>query len=261
MGYSNDRAFCYDNKLITHGHTDHIGALHTDHCARTLYKLDRLKLFIMPHQCVKPFKMIATAISEMNCGKSGDQMKIFDSLLATKLVDTESCELTFQTLIGVSKLESEYVVKSFEMDHKIKSWGYIIYRKTKRLKPQYHGLSSRDIVEIKKKIGADNLSDIVYTPLLGYTGDTTVKGVMAHPEFMSVPLLIMECTGFSPEDKPDCIGGKHIHWDDIVINQANFLNDKIVLFHFSQQYKTLDDILQYTQTGPQELNDKIILFF
>ena len=25
MGYANDRAFSFDNKLISHGHTDHIG--------------------------------------------------------------------------------------------------------------------------------------------------------------------------------------------------------------------------------------------
>ena len=68
MGYANDRAFSFDNKLISHGHTDHIGALYTDYCARQLYNVNKPNLIIMPKQCIKPFTMISSAISEMNCG-------------------------------------------------------------------------------------------------------------------------------------------------------------------------------------------------
>ena len=31
MGYIHNKSHAYDNKLISHGHCDHIGALHTDH--------------------------------------------------------------------------------------------------------------------------------------------------------------------------------------------------------------------------------------
>lgn len=261
MGYSNERAFSYDNKLITHGHNDHIGALHSDHCARRLYKIEKPKLYIMPKQCIKPFKMIATAVSEMNCGKSGENMKVFDSLLLTNIVESEYCESNYQHLIGCSKPVSEYAVKSFVMDHKIKSYGYIIYRQSRKLKSQYQGLSGNQIMEIRKEIGNDNLTDVVYTPLLGYTGDTTIQGLITNSEFLTVPLLIMECTGFSPDDKFDCVDGKHTHWDDIVANYKFFKNDKIVLFHFSQQYRSIDEIHHYTQHSPKELNDKVIFFF
>jgi ribonuclease Z len=261
MGYYNDIAFSYDNKLITHGHNDHIGALHYDHSARKLYNIEKIGMFIMPSQCIKPFKMIATAISEMNCGKSGKNMKVFDSLLLTNIVESEYCEYTYQHLIGSSKLISEYAVKSFVMDHKIKSYGYIIYRLSKKLKSEYQGLSCTQIIEIKKQFGAENLTEQVYTPLLGYTGDTTIDGVLNNKEFLSVPLLIMECTGFSPDDKELCIKGKHIHWDDIISNHPSFMNEKIVLIHFSQQYRFIEDILNYTQDSPKELNDKVLFFF
>lgn len=261
MGYSNEKTFSYDNKLITHGHNDHIGALHNDHCTRKLYNIEKLKMFIMPKQCIIPFNMITTAISEMNCGKSGENMKVFNSLLSTNIVESEYCELNYQPLIGVSKPVSEYVVKSFEMDHKIKSYGYIIYRLSKKLKPEFQGLTTKQIIEIKKKIGNENLTEQSYTPLLGYTGDTTINGVLKHNEFLNVPLLIMECTGFSPDNKIKCIEGKHIHWDDIISNYTFFNNEKIILFHFSQQYHFIKDILQYTENSPKELNNKIILFF
>jgi ribonuclease Z len=261
MGYSNDRAFSYDNKLITHGHNDHIGALHFDSCARKLYNIEKAKLLIMPKQCINPFKLITTAVSEMNCGKSGENIKIFDSLLQTNLIESEYCETNYQHLVGSLKTASEYVVKSFVMDHKIKSYGYIIYRLSRRLKPEYRELSGKENMEIRKQIGNENMTDPYYTPLLGYTGDTTIKGVLDNKEFLNVPVLIMECTGFSPSDKNYCVDGKHIHWDDIVLYNKYFSNQKIVLFHFSQQYKSIDDILHYTQDSPKELCDKIIYFF
>jgi ribonuclease Z len=263
MGYANDRAFSYDNKLISHGHNDHIGALHADHCARRLYNIEKEKLFIMPKQCIKPFKMIAAAVSEMNCGKSGDNIKMFDTLLSTNIVESEWCvgSENMINLIGSSKLSSEYWVKSIQMDHKIKSFGYIIYRKSKRLKPEYANLKGSEIIQLKQEIGEDNLTNSIFTPMVAYTGDTSIKGVISNPELLNVPLLIMECTGFSSDDKCYCCEGKHIHWEDLVENQHLFSNEKIMLFHFSQQYKTVDDISSLNNNVTKQFANKLIYFF
>lgn len=265
MGYSNDRAFSYDNKLISHGHTDHIGALHTDHCARKLFNIHhKERLYIMPFQCIQPFKMIASAISEMNCGKSSDEIKIFSNLLMTEIIPSENCIDNYNYLIGKHK-HSEYVVKSFLMDHRIKSFGYIIYRKSKKLKQEFCNLN---ILEIKKKFKLNNpdkniddyLTNTHYTPLVGYSGDTSINGIIDNPEFLNVPLLIMECTGFMENDKEEIYKGKHIHFNDIVKYKNEFKNDKILLFHFSQQYKNLEDILTITDNF-QELKEKLLFFY
>jgi ribonuclease BN (tRNA processing enzyme) len=71
----------------------------------------------------------------------------------------------------------------------------------------------------------------------------------------------MECTGFAPEDKQFTIDGKHIHFDDIIENYKLFNNNKIILFHFSQQYHSIQQLMVYINKAPQELQDKIILFF
>jgi ribonuclease Z len=257
MGYSNDRAFSYDNKLISHGHCDHIGGLHFDHCARRLFKITKERQLIMPYQCIKPFKMMATAVSEMNSGRSGEHMTIFNELLLTNIVESESCIDYYCGLIGKTKPISEYVVKAFLMDHKIKSYGYIIYRMSKKLKPEFHGLTKNEIIKIKKEIGEEHLTEQTLTPLLGYTGDTTIHGVLRNPEFLTVPLLIMECTGFSPEDKEDCLIGKHIHFDDIIENKHYFENEKIVLFHFSQKYGKIEELDDFIK----DKFNKIILFY
>ena len=238
MGYMNDRVYSYDNKLISHGHTDHIGNLHLDHNSRKMMHIEKMKLYIMPEQCIVPYKVIASAFSAMNSGRNDKNIRIIDNLVNTKIVSSEDCMEDYTEL-----LHSEYVVRSFLMDHKVKSYGYIVYRKSKRLKQEYNQLNQKEIIELKKS--GIELTDIHYTPLVGYTGDTTINGLTMNPIFFDVPLLIMECTGFSKEDKQQTIDGKHIHWDDIIINKHMFKNEKIILFHFSQKYKTLDDLLEY----------------
>ena len=259
MGYANDRAYSFDNKLISHGHIDHIGALYTDYCARQLYNINKPNLVIMPKQCIKPFKIISSAISEMNCGKSSNNIKIFDSIKNTNIIESELCEIEYIKLINNGK--SELYVKSFIMDHKIKSYGYIIYRKTRKLKSEYVGLKSSDIMNLKKTIGEQNITYELFTPLIGYTGDTSIYGVIKHNDFLTVPLLIMECTGFSDDDMCDCCTGKHIHVNNLIINHQLFLNNKIVLFHFSQKYKELGQLLEYCKCIPDNFKEKLLLFF
>jgi ribonuclease Z len=259
MGYADEKAFSYDNKLISHGHTDHIGSLHIDHCARQLYDIKKGKLIVMPYRCFDPFKMLSTAFSEMNCGKSGDIKKIFDKLHLTQLVSSESCLDKYQYLIGVSKPISNFVLKSFLMDHKIEAFGYIIYRVSRKLKSEYVGLQPHEIIQIKKT--SKCITTDCYTSLVGYTGDTSIDGVLNNSELLNVRLLIMECTGFGPNDICQCNEGKHIHWEDIVKNSDKFKNDKILLFHFSQKYKVYEDIAEYIHECPKELANKLLFFF
>ena len=82
-----------------------------------------------------------------------------------------------------------------------------------------------------------------------------------HDEFLTVPLLIMECTGFSDDDCCDCCTGKHIHVNDLTLYHHLFENNKIVLFHFSQQYKQIDQILEYCNSIPESFKNKLLFFF
>lgn len=261
MGYVNDRAFSYDNKLISHGHNDHIGSLHYDHSSRKLYNIAKEKLYIMPNQCIIPYKMIASAFSELNCGRNGENIKLLDNLLLTTIVKAEDCINNYQILLGGSKSISEYVVKAIKMDHKIASYGYIIYRHTKKLKADYLLLKKSELIKIKQEYGNDYLTQSTYTPLVAYTGDTTINGVLNSTELLNVPLLLMECTGFSDDDKYETLVGKHIHLDDIVEHHTKFNNKMIILYHFSQKYKKIEELIEYINKTPDELKQKLNLFF
>jgi hypothetical protein len=64
----------------------------------------------------------------------------------------------------------------------------------------------------------------------------------------------MECTGFFSDDIGDVKCGYHIHLNDIIKNQGMLQNEKILLFHFSQKYKTIDSIAQYIYILDEPLN-------
>jgi ribonuclease BN (tRNA processing enzyme) len=145
------------------------------------------------------------------------------------------------------------------MNHRIKSFGYIIYKKSNKVKSEYENLSPNDY----KKMRYDGVefTDIIYKPLLGYTGDTCISGVLNYEEFTNVPLLLMECTGFSPEDihvRED----NHIHFDDIESNIDKFKNEKIILYHISQKYRDVNELYdKYVNKVNEIINNKIILFY
>lgn len=256
-GYADERAYSMNNKLISHGHMDHIGALHTDYSTRRMNNLEKTTRYIMPMQCIKPYKMLVSAYSHMNIGRCNENINILSKLSNIELIDADSC------VAGLSSnkfhLENEIYFTSYEMDHRVKSYGYIIYRKSKRLKAEYIGLDWTKIKELKEN--NVELTNDHYEPLIGYTGDTTINGVLKHPEFLSVPLLIMECTGFEKDDIIECRLGEHIHIDDINENYNKFNNIKIILFHFSQKYKNVEQIEYYIKKLDEKFQKKIRLFY
>lgn len=252
-GYADERAYSMTNKLISHGHMDHIGALHTDYSSRRLNNLEKMVKYIMPLQCIKPYKMLVSAYSHMNIGKCETYINMINKLSDTDIIGAEEC-----TDIKVH-LENELYCTSFEMEHWVKSYGYIIYRKSKRLKEEYKDLDWKKIKELKNN--GIELSYEHYEPLVGYTGDTTIEGVLLHKEFLSVPLLIMECTGFKKEDIIECQIGKHIHIDDINKNYKMFNNKKILLFHFSQKYRDISEIEFFINKLDDNFKKNIRLFY
>jgi ribonuclease Z len=249
-------AAAQDNMLISHGHMDHLGSLHFAHSSRKLNKNDKQRIVVMPDQCIVPFKHIAAAFSEMNSGRNTKNIHPLEHMVNTTIISSEeiSSHETMTDLINTGS----YCVKSILMDHKVKSFGYIIYMKSNRLKPEYIRLSGKEIKQLKETVGC--ITYMHFTPLIAYTGDTSIKGLHMNPELFTVPILIMECTGFSPEDHIITKKGGHIHWNELLERSHLFKNDKIILFHFSQQYKKIEDIMPYIESAPADFLEKIIFF-
>lgn len=249
-------AAAQDNLAISHGHMDHIGSLHFGHSSRKLNNNTKPRMIVMPDQCIEPCKYIAAAFSEMNCGRNTNKIQPIEHMVNTTIVPCEKID-TNETMMELINT-GPYNIKSIHMDHKVKSFGYIVYRKSQRLKTEYMQLSGKEIKQLKE--AGTIITNIHIEPMLAYTGDTSINGLHMNPELFDVPILIMECTGFSPEDHATTKKGKHIHWNELLEMSHLFKNEKIILFHFSQQYKTMEDIMPFIQTAPADFLEKIIFF-
>jgi ribonuclease BN (tRNA processing enzyme) len=82
------------------------------------------------------------------------------------------------------------------------------------------------------------VSEKQIVPLLAYTSDTTIEGVLQSDVLLSVPLLIVECTIWSEDDVS---GDKtrergHIHLTHLNENAERFQNRHVALTHVSPRY-------------------------
>jgi ribonuclease Z len=128
-------------------------------------------------------------------------------------------------------------VKSFRSIHRVPCQGYTIYGVKQKLRTELLGNSREEL--ISRRQSGEILTVDVETPLISYTGDTTIDLFQKEQQLQQVKVLITEVTFF--DDKVDAAAAKtrgHIHIDDIV-RQANlFTQPAIVFTHFSSRYST-----------------------
>ena len=90
------------------------------------------------------------------------------------------------------KFRQNLVAHILPGNHSVPSVSYLICEIRKKLKPEYHKLSDREIVALKHS--AVEITNEIQIPLVAYFGDTQGISVDAHPLLKHSKLLICECT-------------------------------------------------------------------
>lgn len=219
-----------DNVLITHGHTDHIAAIST-HARTRRFKRLLAPLYVMPEVCVEPFKLFMSAVSAFDRGSS--DVTIYGKIKHVDVATADSCMKEPLALRNGNR-NPNYYVTAVPMIHRIKAFGYCIWSKRVKLKPEYLGLSREEIVSAKK---TKEISDTIYMLELAYTGDTTFAGLTKNPILFTAETLIVECTLLSDLPVKSADEFSHIHLQQLVAHQHLFKCKNIVLCHFSDRYK------------------------
>lgn len=135
--------------------------------------------------------------------------------------------MTFSTCPHVFGRSSQFIIREFSMVHSIPAAGYVISHRRRSLEKDYKGTDFK------------NHTISLEHPVLAFTGDTCIDGLIANPIFGEAEVLVMECTivddQVSPEETKD---RGHTHGDDIIDfhKQNYFKNKRIVLFHISSRY-------------------------
>lgn len=76
--------------------------------------------------------------------------------------------------------------------HRIPSQAYTIFDRVNKLKPEYSETPREELLELKKK--NIPITEERYTPLVSFSGDTRIEGILESKEALLSRVLFMECT-------------------------------------------------------------------
>ncbi len=201
--------------LLSHCHLDHVAALPLYVARRRLMKMSQPRVFV----------------PESTVGNVRSMLDSFERLDRGRL----PCEL-----IGVQdkqeyELSRELVFQALRTVHRVESYGFVIFERRRKLKPEYTELTGDQIKELRQN-GTDVTQEI-RIPLVAYTGDTAPKGLDNNPLFYKAKILITEMTFIADDHRRHLIHKNgHMHLDDFVERADKFENEMIVASHFSTRY-------------------------
>jgi len=208
-----------DHLFLSHGHPDHVGALISWLGARRLMGMHTANIFAPVGLAEGMVDALATW--QKICGVEFDY-RIFGAAPGVEL-----------------PLKGDIRVRAFPTMHRIETMGYLFERETKRVRAEYRTRSADEIRRLRQELPADQLFEVVRTPLVAYVPDTLPEALDTMPAACwAADLLIVEAT-FLDDRKPmeKIRAGNHVHLDDIVERLDRFTGKHVVLFHFSRSYK------------------------
>jgi ribonuclease Z len=218
--------------LLTHGHPDHAGEL-----SLLAVKTPRRSPFTVYVPKGLELSVEACCLAIWNISRCRQDEK---HALAVQVQPVEDGQTL--PLMGVTNLFTRVV----SLKHSVKTVGYILIEKRKRLKDEYQGLNKDEIVKLGQK-GVD-VSVSFHLPRLAYLCDlgTSSLEYLFLSEKCGVsadtPIVMIECTYLDQLDRKKGEAKRlsqkkhHLHWEalhPIVLQRPNTL---FILFHFSLIY-------------------------
>lgn len=201
--------------MISHTHLDHIAALPLYVARRRLMKMEPPTIYL-PDDAVNAV---------------GSMLKSFERLDRGRL----PCKLIGVQADQEFELSRELVMKVLKTKHTITSYGFVIFERRKKLKPEFAELSGDQIRDLR--IAGTEITDEIRIPIVAYTGDTSPQGLDDNPIFFDAKILITEMTFIAPDHRQQLIHKNgHMHLDDFVTRADRFKNEVIIAGHFSTRY-------------------------
>ncbi len=206
-------ALTVNHLLLTHGHMDHSAGLPYYFAQRDFQGIAD-GVAIVPEHMVEPVESLLRAWGRVEGHVPPHEV--------VGIADGDDYEIRRGLL-----------ARAFAVRHVAGALGYSVIDVRHKLKSEFLGLSSPEIVELKNK-GVE-ITTRTEVPLVAYLGDTAKANYSHLPHVANAVALLIECTFFDDEHLPRARGGKHVHVGDLPEMLEGMNNEKIILIHLTRR--------------------------
>ena len=162
--------------FISHTHLDHIAALPVYVARRRMMKMEPPTIY-MPEPAIEMMDRLLQCYSRL------DRSRL-------------PCELVPVSAGDEIELSRELVVTTAAMKHRVPSLGYCVWRRRRKLKPEYRDQTGDQIRDLR--LSGVEVSEEIRSPLVAYLGDTAPQGLDEAPIMYEARVLITEMTFVAP---------------------------------------------------------------
>lgn len=211
--------------LITHGHADHTASLPFHLYVKSPDAVP-VKIF-----CPKEITQLLDnyIVSMFQMSDSNPNMIPH----GYEIIGVDENTKPVEIMLG----KQPHLLEFYKCVHSVPCIGYGLSVIKNKLKPEYQGLSSTQIKELK--FSGVEIVERIYVPELFFSGDTTHElfDIEVNKKILSYPNIMIECTFVYPEDLSHAKEKQHMHWENIKPYVQSNQQCNWILTHFSQKYK------------------------
>ncbi len=221
--------------LLSHGHMDHVAGLPYYFAQRDFQGIADGKALV-PAELVGPLEDLMQA-----WGRVEGHVPPYQFIA---LRDGDEYEI-----------RRDLTCRVFGTRHLRGSLGFSLVDVRYKLKEQYLGLTSEQIVALKKK--GTEISRRVEVPLVAYLGDTGKANYSHLPHVAQAKALLLECTFFDSEHERRARLGKHLHVTDLPEVLEGMDNERIILVHVTRRTNMREARTILRKTLPQDILPRV----
>ena len=214
------------NIFITHTHGDHIANLPLSFLGYE-QKDNQLIQMYGPKQAENYLRNYISCLLEVNTLKPKEE-RVNNEWYYYNGFEIHTL---FRTILRKTKFEIEVIL----CDHSIPTISYGFSLIKQKLKEEYQGMKSKEIVTLRNS-GIEITQEVIEKKFI-FICDTSISIFTTYPQILFYPIIFIECTFLYPEEIENAIQTKHIHWRDLEPFVACNPNVLFVLIHFSLRYK------------------------
>lgn len=157
---------------------------------------------------------------------------------------------------GQIEIKNHIFLRGFPTEHTCPSFGYSVYERRSKLKPEYVDFPQEKLRELKER--GTEITRTLDIPILAYLGDTQPGPHLLREDIRKAPIVICECTFFEPDHKERAKVGMHMHVEDVVEWLGVLECQHLVLIHVSRRTDLAYARRCLTQLAGDELSAKVL---